>query len=1003
MLCSLTGAITYAQKTITGTITGETSQPLSQVVITEKGTTNKSTSDYEGKFSITTSGENSFLTFSLPGFRSVEISTQGKSSVSITLLSTTSEQAQQIKEVVITALGIKKESRALTYNVQKVSGADIVDGGQGNILNSLSGKIAGLDIKSSASGIGGESRVILRGTTSITQNNNALYVVDGIPMPNLTLTTTQPNDIYSGRGVSFGGLSMLNPEDIENISVLTGAASAALYGSNAANGVILVTTKKGRSGKPKVSFNNSLSVIDPFITPRFQKIYGASTGGSMYSWGDKLESPSTYKPEDFFRTGSNYTTSLGISGGSENNTFYMSAARQDAEGIIPNNKFSRYNFTAASSASLFNNRATVDLSFNYIRQRDQNMTTQGLYFNPIVPIYLMPSGTDLQKYKVYERYNPERNFETQYWNYGDLGMALQNPYWITNRNIFTNTVNRYIITGALKVNIADGINITGRMNYDNSAMNSESKLYASTYGLFAGPLGAYTKNPQNYQQIYGDVIANMDRHFGKFGINANIGAAITDNQYETFTVGGDLSQLANLFTLKNTVTTTPPLESKLRDQTQSAFASATVDYDKKVYMDITGRFDWPSRLYGSTSSYYFYPSTGLSAIITDIFGIKSNLLSYLKIRGSYSEVGNSPPPGTTVLTFPFIGSNIGTTGTRPSNTIQPERTRSTEIGINARFLKNKLELTATMYASSTFNQLFTPTYSGTSLFSAIYVNAGQVDNRGIEASLAWESPIFSRELKWRSQATFSLNKNKVVSLLKDYYDPYSGSTITIDKMNMGGTGSYRMILTEGGTMGDIYVNTLKKDSKGYVYVDPNSGQIEADANNFIKAGTSLPRYRLGWRNEFKYKDFTLSFLVNARIGGVGVSQTQAVMDFFGVSETSAQARENGGILINGGKINAQKFYQVVGSPQAGVGLYYVYSMTNVRLAEASITYRLRTPWIKFINNVTVNISGRNLFMFYNKAPFDPENTASTGTYFQGIDYFMQPSLRSISCGMKLEF
>ncbi|MDE5493478.1 SusC/RagA family TonB-linked outer membrane protein [Elizabethkingia meningoseptica] len=1000
---SLAGVIIYAQKTVTGIITEENNQPLPKAIITEKGTTNKSISDAEGKFSIVTSKDNSILIISSSGFTSQEIPTEGKTSLTITLLPTTTEPTKQINEVVITALGIKKESRALTYNLQKISGADIVDGGQGNILNSLSGKIAGVDIKSSASGIGGEARVILRGTTSITQNNNALYVVDGIPMPNLTLTATQPGDIYGGRGVSFGGLSMLNPEDIENISVLTGAASAALYGSNAANGVILVTTKKGKSGKPRITFTNSLSVIDPFITPRFQKTYGASTGGSMYSWGEKLETPSTYNPKDFFQTGANYTTAIGVSGGSENNTFYMSASRQDAEGIIPNNKFSRYNFTAANSASLFNNRATLDFSFNYIRQRDQNMTTQGLYFNPIVPIYLLPSGTDLGKYKIYERYNPERNFETQYWDYGDMGMALQNPFWTINRNIFTNTINRYIITGALKVNIAKGINITGRMNFDNSAMNSETKLYASTYGLFAGPLGAYTKNPQNYQQIYGDIIANLDRRFGKFGINANLGTAIIDNQYETYTVGGNLSQLANLFTLKNTVTTTPPLESKFRDQIQSVFASATIDYNKQLYLDLTGRYDWPSRLYGSTSSYYFYPSVGLSAILTDIFKIKSDLLSYLKIRGSYSEVGNSPPAGTTVLTFPFVGGNIGTTGTRPSNNIQPERTRSSEAGINARFLKNKLELTATAYTSSTFNQLFRPTYSGTSLFSSIYVNAGQVDNRGIEASLAWESPIFNRDLKWRSQATFSLNKNKVVSLLKDYYDPYSNTTITLDKLNLGGTGSYRTILTEGGTMGDIYVNTLKKDFQGNIYVDPNSGQIEADPDNFIKAGTSLAKYRLGWRNEFTYKNFTFAFLVNARVGGIGVSQTQAIMDFFGVSENSALARENGGVMINNSKVDAQKFYQVTGSPQAGVGAYYVYSMTNVRLAEASLSYKLNTPWIKFINNVIINVSGRNLFMFYNKAPFDPENTASLGTYYQGIDYFMQPSLRSISCSLKLEF
>lgn len=278
LLFSLIGSLVYAQRTVTGTVTNEDNFPLSGVIITEKGTANKSTSGSEGKFSITISEENAILS-AFKGFRSQEIPTEGKTVVNITLFSTTPEKAQQINEVVITALGIEKESRALTYNVQKVSGAEIVDGGQGNILNSLSGKIAGVDIKSSASGVGAESRVVLRGTTSITQNNNALYVVDGIPMPNLSFAAPQASGFYNGRGAAFGGIAMLNPEDVENISVLTGAASAALYGSSAANGVILITTKKGHSGKPRVSFSNTLSVMDHFILLDFKKLTGQVQAG----------------------------------------------------------------------------------------------------------------------------------------------------------------------------------------------------------------------------------------------------------------------------------------------------------------------------------------------------------------------------------------------------------------------------------------------------------------------------------------------------------------------------------------------------------------------------------------------------------------------------------------------------------------------------------------------------------------------------------------------------
>jgi len=988
------------QNNIRGKVTDEFGKPLPGVNVYEKGTINGTTTNFDGEYVLVISSKNPVLVFSFIGFETKEVEVIDQKELNIVL----KESVFALSSIVVTALGIKKETKALTYNVQELKPESLTDGGQGNIINSLSGKIAGVDIQSSSGGVGVESRVILRGTSSINGNNNALYVVDGIPVPDLTLGSARPGGFYGGRATSFGGLSMLNTEDIESISVLTGAAAAALYGTQAANGVILLNTKKGTEGL-KVSISNNLSLMNPFVTPKFQNTYGTSEPGSMFSWGGKLAASSDYNPIDFFQTGTNKKTSISLSTGTETNKFYFSSSMQDAEGIIPNNEFNRFNLTINNSSTFLDDMINLDVSVNYIKQEDKNIILQGQYQNPLVPIYLFPPGDDIDKYRIYERINPERNITTQYWPYGDQGLALQNPFWITNRTLFANSIDRYLIGATLKFNIMEGLSVTGRARLDNSNMKFTEKLYASTYQLFAGPFGAYSVAPSRYQQIYADLVASYNKRFNKIGIEANIGTSIKDDQHESTSVRGDLNQIANFFTLGGlSQSKTGVGEGGFHDQAQSIFSNISINHDNKIFMEASGRIDWPSQLYGATQESFFYPSIGASAIITDLLNVKSDIFSFVKIRGSYSEVGNAPPRYTTTLTYPLSGGQVSNTTIRPTKNIEPERTESVEVGVDLRLFKGKVSFNGTLYKARTYNQLFTPNLSTSSGFNSFYLNAGEVENKGIEASLSWKGDMaLAGKLKLNSTATFSLNKNKVVKLVKDYVDEVTGETITEDRLVFGATGSYRTILTEGGTMGDIYVNTLKKDGQGFIFVNPDNAKILAEPDNFIKAGTSLPHYRLGWRNELSYKDVTLSFLVNARVGGVGVSQTQAILDHFGVSQASADARENGGIPINSSNYTAKDFYQVVGSPQAGVGAYYVYDMTNVRLRELSLSYKLNLPKISFLDRMQFGISGYNLLMIYNKAPFDPESTSSIGTFYQGIDYFMQPSLRSISCNVKLEF
>jgi hypothetical protein len=306
-----------------------------------------------------------------------------------------------------------------------------------------------------------------------------------------------------------------------------------------------------------------------------------------------------------------------------------------------------------------------------------------------------------------------------------------------------------------------------------------------------------------------------------------------------------------------------------------------------------------------------------------------------------------------------------------------------------------------VYQSSTYNQFFEPTLSASSGYTSVVVNAGRVDNKGIEISLGYKETI--GKFDWNTYLTYSLNQNKIVELLPGWTNPVTGEVISLSEIDMGGTASYKMVLKEGGSMGDIYVNTLKTGEHGEIYIHPTDQIVYADPNNFVYAGNSAPKYNLGWGNTFSWNGISLDFLFTARVGGVVVSNTQAIMDFYGVSQTSADARNAGGVLVNGRAISAKEYYQTVGSGTT-IGSMYVYSATNVRLSELKLSYDLPVKkWCNWLQGATLSVVGRNLFFLYNKAPFDPEITANTGTYYQGIDYFMMPSTRNVGFSVKLQF
>lgn len=1009
------------KKTVTGCIVDGKGDPLIGVTVIEKGTTNGAITDFDGKYSLSVS-EKAVLQFSYVGYKSVEMPVAGKSTINLTM----HEDTEVLDEVVVTALGIKRSEKALSYNVQQVNSDDITTNKDANFVNSLSGKVAGVNINASSSGVGGVSKVVMRGTKSIMQSSNALYVIDGVP-------------VFSGRGNKGGTefdsqgasepIADINPEDIESMSVLTGAAAAALYGSDAANGAIVITTKKGKEGKLSVTVNSNTEFSRPFVMPRFQTRYGTGSEGvysatSAKSWGAHLTEMNYYgydPKDDYFQTGIIGSESISLSTGTEKNQTYASAAAVNSKGIIPNNKYNRYNFTVRNTTSFLNDKMKLDVSASYILQNDQNMTNQGTYNNPLVGAYLYPRGNDWEDIKMYERYDAARKIYTQYWPVGDEAMAMQNPYWVNYRNLRNNKKDRYMLSAGLSYQILDWLSVSGRVRLDNSNSDYTEKFYASTNTQLTeqSERGLFGITRSTDKQLYADFLVNINKNFGTdWSLQANLGGSFSDMRFDAMKVRGPIADggdafgdepvgYTNFFAIQNlSASKTERLQEGWREQTQSIFASAEVGYKSTYYLTLTGRNDWPSQLAGpkSKNKSFFYPSVGASVVLSELMpNLNKDYLSYMKIRGSWASVGN---PFARYLANPRYEWNKNSwsiTTQYPLYNLKPERTHSFEVGLTMKFLKN-FDLDVTYYNAKTMNQTFNPQLP-VSGWSSMYIQTGAVRNQGVELSLGYKNTW--NGFTWDTGVTYSMNRNKIIELANNAINPVTGESFSLSTLNMGGLGETRFLLKEGGSMGDLYsLIDLKRDSNGAVYVDRN-GKMSTEAiqnpNEYIKLGSVLPKGNLAWRNNFSWKGFNLGFLVTARLGGVVYSRTQAMLDYYGVSEASAAARDLGYVEVGGNdRVSPETWYSTIGSGTA-VPQYYTYSATNVRLQEASLSYTFPRKMLRDICDIKVALVGRNLWMIYNKAPFDPESVASTDNFYQGIDYFMMPALRNVGFSLSFKF
>ena len=992
---------TVQPSVVTGQVLDENGEPLIGATVIVKGTNEGTATDFDGRFSIKAQ-QGATLTVSYVGYTTRDVRVDGNSLV----VNMEPATACDLSEVVVTALGVKKEAKSLSYNVQQVNSDALMQVQDANFVNSLAGKVAGVTINASATGAGGSSRVVMRGAKSINGNNNVLYVVDGIPMQNLS--SEQPEGIFAGAGQTGDATSNINPDDIESVSALTGPSAAALYGANAANGVIIINTKRGRAGRVDVTYNGSFQFSRPFVLPRFQNEYGASEVGSYFSWGEKLATPSSYNPADFFQTGANIANSVSLSTGTDKNQTYLSLGTANAQGIIHSNNYDRYNVSLRNTTYFLDDRMTLDLGYMLTTVKEQNMISQGQYHNPLMPVYLFPAGDDFSKLGYFERYDTGRNFPVQYWPY-NYDISMENPYWETERERFINHKERHQATVSLNWRINSWLDVTGRVKYDKSSDKYEEKFFASTNTLYASKYGHYGLRNVSNRQLYAEAFAKFNKYFAydHWNLSGVLGTSFDqrDNSIEGFS--GHLKGTANKFTLANVETTNStfkPVQSGYRTQLQSVYATAQLGYRRMAYIDVTARNDWSSKLEKS----YFYWSAGISAIWTDIIPAlaRDGWLNYFKTRVGYSQVGNEPnEPFLTRETYAINPSTgLAETSTRMLTDLKPERTHSWEAGIDLYMFSTRLRLNATLYQSSTRNQFFYPALPASSGYTSAVVNGGRVDNKGVELTARYTQPVGT--LAWETYVTWTLNRNKVKELLRNWRNPVDGEIYNLDELYMGGTSGYQIRLTEGGTLSDVYVSTLKTDEHGAIYVNPERQAVEANPNNnayYIYAGQAAPRYNLSWGNALSFKNLSASVLLSYRNGGIVVSETQAILDYYGASQATQDARNDGGVVINGKKINAQGYYQTVGNPNGTVDSRYVYSATNLRLAELSVGYDVPVNrWVKWLKGLNVAFVAHNLCMLYNKAPYDPEATSNTGTYYQGIDYFMQPSLRTMGFNVKLK-
>lgn len=887
-------------KKVSGTVKDENGLPMTGVSVQIQGTNKGAITDDKGNFSLEVP-DNGTLVVSYVGYQSQQIAVGGQTNLDIAMKPL---PGSGLQDLVVTALGVKQTQKSLSYNVQSVTSDQLNTVKTDNMMNSLNGKVAGLTISPSASGVGGSAKVILRGSRSANGNNQPLYVIDGVPITNSANANGQQNGTFGGGPDGGDGISNLNPEDIESISVLEGASAAALYGSQAQNGVILITTKKGKAGHANIQVNSSFSIDHIAYQPELQNSYGPTDKTAFQSWGDKITGSANNNLDAFFQNGTNWTNSVSFSAGSDKAQTYISYANVSARGTEPGNKLSRNNFNFRETGHFLNDKLTVDGNVMFVNQKINNSPALGLYLNPLTGLYLFPRGVDIMPYKTGYLNAAEKGEARQNWP--EIQDITQNPWWILNKDISVANRNRIILSGNVKYDFTKWMNIQLRGNMDRTTDRFENDRYSGTSKVFdANGNGYMNLSNQTFTQKYGDVILTINdpNPAAKFKVGGIVGASITDQKLDGLTIAGELST-QDFFSPDNTIAGLPgstvvtlsnakpviPNHSQL----QSIFANANLSYDNWAFLTLTGRNDWSSNLSYTPNFSYFYPSAGLSLIISQILKMPA-FVDYGKVRGTFAQVGNTVPPYlTNVQNTQNSAGQLQFNTAAPFTELKPEKTNSFEFGTDWRFFHDRLNLSVTYYKTNTKNQYIPIQPAIASLISIGYVNAGNIQNTGIEFTVSGDV-IRQKDFTWNTGINGSSNKNEIIDL-----DAKNG----IDQFILTGNGnnSYQSIIEKGGSYGDISGIVFKRDGQGRIVFSGSGTKDDPyrpENDGFGYLGNPNPTFQLGWSNSLQYKDFSLSLLIDGRFGGQVLSMTQMLLDQYGVSKATGDARDKGYVVVNG--------------------------------------------------------------------------------------------------------
>lgn len=1015
MVTCLLGAVgvlpSYAQNGECKGVVTDASGPLIGATALVEGTQRGVTTNVRGEFYLTNLRSGDVIQISYVGYDSQKIVWQGQTQLQVRL----KESSTQMNAVVVTAMGIKRQSKTLTYAAETVGGDDVADIKSINMINSLQGKAAGLQITPNSTGAGGSSKILFRGNKSINGSNQPLVVVDGIPLMMDTSGAQMSSSMGNGSRDGGDAMSTINPDDIASISLLKGASAAALYGAVAANGAIMITTKSAVAGRISVNVSSNTTIETPISLPEFQNTYGSAD--QTYSWGAKLDSKTPNYVKDYFRTGWTTNNSVSITGGAENLRAYFSYGNISSGGIVPENDYAQHTLNSKVGFDLFNDHVKVDFNAKYVNQHVSNQPTAGWLMNPLTGAYLFPRGEDWDYYRDnFEIYDPNLNVNIHNWVNTTLEQ-FDNPYWILNRQKPISERNRYEFGGQVRYEIVNGLSMTGRMRYERADDNFKHNLYASSVAN-RYPMGRMTDVRFFSEQLYADAMLQYNHTWGDYSLNATAGASMTRTKSNNVALSGEGTKFSmvdgkpngnvmypNIFLPKNYYGNMGGL-NLTRKRLNSVFATMTFGFRDGLFLDVTARNDWSSALAFTKSCSFFYPSVGTSLLLDQFVDMGENI-DLFKFRASYSIVGNDVPA---YMTNPLY--TLGNQGAiapperAPFRILEPEMTHSFEVGFDGEFLQHRLHLSATYYKTNTKNQFFsvqTPFGTG---YRQQYVNAGNVQNQGVEVTFGWFQD-FGNDFTWSTDLNLSHNDNKIVELVEGLQDGLSIRAFT----------GAKVILNEGGSFTDLYVRHIKHNDDGTIQVkDVKDGAgnvlyqlpvLSGEGNKDMEyVGDMNSKVYMGWNNTFRYKDFVLSFLIDARFGGKVMSMTEAALDAWGVSQRSADAREQGYVMREGVKFtNVEAYFKEVGAlnyNSAYCAKDYVYDATNVRLREISFGYTFRNLFGN-TKNLMLSLIARNLFFFYKDAPMDPDVSMGTGNGVQGFDMFNLPSTRSFGLNVKLNF